>query len=297
MSNTSATCFGLYFINDTTGFLLAKGTQGYYLKKTSNFGNSWVNIGGGMPTYLGLYIINKNMVYLITTWNGAVAVSRCSDILFPAPSLIFDSNTSHTDIFINDSTIFNSLCNIDSLKIHLKDGITPFTYHINFSCKNSPTLYALSSSSLICTGETATLSAVGANTYSWSSISTSTSIAISPSITTTYTLTGNYSNGCKNIITITQNVSSCIGIDETNNTNSIISVFPNPSDNLLEIKGNFIEKFEIKDVNGKIIFQSNNLNSYLGHKVDVSRFNSGIYFITIYSNGTYFRKKFLISRD
>ncbi|MBK6986708.1 MAG: hypothetical protein IPH32_19105 [Bacteroidetes bacterium] len=43
----------------------------------------------------------------------------------------------------------------------------------------------------MCVGQTATLSANGASTYTWSTSETINSISVSPTVSTTYTLTGN----------------------------------------------------------------------------------------------------------
>jgi gliding motility-associated-like protein len=60
----------------------------------------------------------------------------------------------------------------------------------------NPTVFALSNPTVICNGSTATLSASGANAYTWSPGALSGSlITVSPSVNTTYTLTGETS-GC-----------------------------------------------------------------------------------------------------
>jgi gliding motility-associated-like protein len=61
---------------------------------------------------------------------------------------------------------------------------------------SNPTVFALSNPTVICNGNTATLSASGANAYTWSPGALSGSlITVSPSVNTTYTLTGETS-GC-----------------------------------------------------------------------------------------------------
>ena len=65
---------------------------------------------------------------------------------------------------------------------------------------NYVTIYAnpvisVSADQSICEGETATLSAFGANTYLWNTGQTDSVISVSPLSTTTYTVTG-FSNGC-----------------------------------------------------------------------------------------------------
>jgi hypothetical protein len=69
---------------------------------------------------------------------------------------------------------------------------------------------------IICNGASATLNVSGGTTYLWSTSATSTSITISPSTNTTYTVTGTTS-GCSNTAskTITVNAIPTISITET----------------------------------------------------------------------------------
>jgi hypothetical protein len=55
---------------------------------------------------------------------------------------------------------------------------------------------SISGSSAICVGQTATLIANGANTYTWSNASTASSITISPASSTSYTVAGTSTAGC-----------------------------------------------------------------------------------------------------
>jgi gliding motility-associated-like protein len=64
---------------------------------------------------------------------------------------------------------------------------------------NSPT---------ICIGNSATLTAGGANTYTWSTSSNNSSIAVSPTTTTQYTVTGTSAQGCSASAISTVNVNA-----------------------------------------------------------------------------------------
>ena len=70
------------------------------------------------------------------------------------------------------------------------------------------------SSSTICSGNSASLSASGATTYSWSNSSTTSSISVSPSTTTSYTVTGT-TNGCTNskVATVTVNTTPTVAVN------------------------------------------------------------------------------------
>ncbi len=80
----------------------------------------------------------------------------------------------------------------------------------------NPTVTASASSNTICSGGSVTLSAIGANTYTWNPGNlTGTSITVNPTTTTTYSLQGQNGNGCLsniNLLTVTVTPAPSIGI-------------------------------------------------------------------------------------
>ena len=68
------------------------------------------------------------------------------------------------------------------------------------------TINVIASPSSICSGGTSVLTASGANTYSWSTGESGMNITVTPTSTTTYTLTGINSEGCSGTATITVTV-------------------------------------------------------------------------------------------
>ncbi|MCX8081425.1 MAG: T9SS type A sorting domain-containing protein [Bacteroidia bacterium] len=76
----------------------------------------------------------------------------------------------------------------------------------------SPTVNVNNAS--ICSGQSATLTATGASTYSWSTGATSNSIVVSPSVSTTYTVTGTTA-GCSNsqISQVTVNTTPTVNVN------------------------------------------------------------------------------------
>jgi hypothetical protein len=99
------------------------------------------------------------------------------------------------------------------------------TVHVNAL----PLLHVTSTSSLMCSNESATLSSSGADTYAWSSGETTAIIVINPTVTSSYTVTGTDGNGCINKATFTQTVNACLGINNNEEQLSFISVYPNPN--------------------------------------------------------------------
>lgn len=143
----------------------------------------------------------------------------------------------------------------------------------------TPTVNVTSSNSVICTGQTATLTATGALTYSWSAGSGNSSVTVTPSVTTTYTVYGISAMGCFSSATYTQVVASCTGINEVAG-NYFYELYPNPTSNgILNLNLTRDASIIITDVVGKTIFESK-LSS--GKNVlDISSHSAGVYWMKI----------------
>ncbi|MBP5496318.1 MAG: T9SS type A sorting domain-containing protein [Bacteroidales bacterium] len=77
-----------------------------------------------------------------------------------------------------------------------------FDYYIQFAV-DLPTLTATATPQVVCEGASATLNVTGANTYSWSTGQSGSSITVTPTQQhTTYTVTGTASNGCSNTASV-----------------------------------------------------------------------------------------------
>jgi len=75
-------------------------------------------------------------------------------------------------------------------------------------------------SGTICAGNNVLLTASGANTYSWSNGPTTSSVNVSPAVTTVYTVNGS-SNGCSSMMTTTVIVNPLPSINASANATSI----------------------------------------------------------------------------
>jgi len=149
-----------------------------------------------------------------------------------------------------------------------------------------PTVSALTSNTLICGPpfqQTATLTANGASTYTWNPGGTGTSIAVSPSVTSSYTVTGTDANGCTNIAVITQSVSTCAGFTPSANEKmEAIRVFPNPfSSSFAIIINQGPAKLEIINCLGAVVFSTQLTDEH--NEINMSQYSNGIYFIKLTS--------------
>jgi len=77
---------------------------------------------------------------------------------------------------------------------------------------------SISSSNTVCIGSNIVLTASGATSYTWNTGSTTTSISVSPSSNTTYSVTGTNSQGCVNSNSRAITAISCSTVSETATT-------------------------------------------------------------------------------
>lgn len=170
-------------------------------------------------------------------------------------------------------------------------GVGTHTVHHTVSgCKtnsvvivaNSPSVSAASSASLLCTGQSATLTANGATTYSWSTSATGTAIAISPSVTTTYSVTGT-TGSCSTTTAFTQSVSACTGLNEITSADLGLIVYPNPNAGLFTVNAEqVIDEITVTDLLGKKVYSQKPLSKTV--VVDIKTLNQGIYFVSVKHN-------------
>ncbi len=141
----------------------------------------------------------------------------------PTPTITITGNSiicigQNTTLTANgaNSYIWNTGANTSSIMVNPSSfstytvigGIGTCTNQATFTVNvilSSPTV-SISGSGTICPGQSATLTANGANTYIWNTGDTTTSIVISPTVTTTYTVTGG-------IGTCTNQAMATVGLD------------------------------------------------------------------------------------
>ena len=124
------------------------------------------------------------------------------------------------------------------------------------------------------------LTATGNSTsYSWSNgpVTAATTITAGG----TYTVTGTL-NGCSASDAITVSIDPCIGLDE--NENFFLSLYPNPTSNLLKIESSVIENtsFSVYSIDGKLITTGLLVNGK--SEIVTMNFAPGKYFIHLGQN-------------
>ncbi|HBF88521.1 MAG TPA: hypothetical protein DDX39_07760 [Bacteroidales bacterium] len=128
-------------------------------------------------------------------------------------------------------------------------------------------------------GESVTLIASGGETYSWSTNENTSVISVTPDTTTIYEVMVTDENGCTNA----DNVKVTVDNSTENKTmklknDDIITIFPNPTDRIMNIEINKNEKYEVMvyDIYGRLIVKEKNISV-----LDLSQYSNGVYSIAI----------------
>jgi hypothetical protein len=158
------------------------------------------------------------------------------------------------------------------------------TSSIAITTNSVPVVNVASSASLICAGQSVNLTASGASSYVWNTAATTTVISVTPSVTTSYTVTGTAPNTCSIATVYTQSVSTCTGVDANTTFSNLISIYPNPSNGIITAEFGFNGEKEILITNsvGQLIKVIKTKNS--SEVIDLDQYAKGIYYVKIMSN-------------
>lgn len=157
--------------------------------------------------------------------------------------------------------------------------------NVTFTVNPTPTVQVTSSKAVECINRTITLTASGADTYSWSGAATGTTSPITYSTGTTagnktFTVVGTTSLGCSGTAVRTISVSLCTGIENQFGNLVETSVFPNPFTNELKI-GGLNGSVDIYNALGQVILSTKVNDTETINTADLTK---GVYILKAYSN-------------
>lgn len=136
-----------------------------------------------------------------------------------------------------------------------------------------------------CNGDAVTLSASGAVSYSWSSGAQGTSVVVTPSVTTDFTVTGYSAEGCAAELSVSQVVNACTGISSNYLNDKNIQVYPNPAaDFIMMTTTTSLNNASLELYN--LLGERVSVNSDLSETtfIDLNSFENGIYTLRILQN-------------
>lgn len=149
---------------------------------------------------------------------------------------------------------------------------------VSINVNSSSSFYVTSSDYPLISGQSATLTINGnaGTTYSVNGVSSGTTIVVSPTVTTNYTVTSN-NNGCLYSLIFTQQVGFVMGIESINTIpDNYFKIYPNPNNGEFNIKSSTKETVRIINELGEVVrvIDINPEQEY-----HISELSSGIYVI------------------
>lgn len=124
-----------------------------------------------------------------------------------------------------------------------------------------------------------------ASSYTWSTGSNMSTINVSPTVTTIYTVTAsNSSFGCVGSSSFTVTVNACLGVKELSD-DANISIAPNPNSGKFSVNVSAnIENGEIRLVNliGQEVYRQSVKQGY--NEINTGNLTKGVYYYNIYQN-------------
>ena len=165
---------------------------------------------------------------------------------------------------------------------------------VNVNVNPTPSITIIPSASLICRGNSVSLTPIGALTYTWTGNNSGGLLVLSPTVTSTYSVFGTSSLNCSSNSQITIIVSPCTGIEFDDELINDVVIYPNPAKDKIELFFNdiVIREIQIKNSLGQNVYSLKTNENKL--TIDLNEFKSGLYFIQIITPKDKFNKKIIV---
>lgn len=140
----------------------------------------------------------------------------------------------------------------------------------------APSVSVSSSTGTLCAGETVTLEATGASTYSWSNAMNGSSIIFVADVSSVYIATGTSSAGCIGTASLQITVDPCTGL-AVENLSDKFNIYPNPTNGIINFYAIHNSNFKVVNILGETVMSFEVVEPKT--IVDISILTSGIYFV------------------
>jgi hypothetical protein len=294
--NSGAICASQSFTMVPTGavtYSYASGTNVVSPLSDATYSVSGTDANGCVSSVDAVSSVTVNALPIVSVNSGTICLGQSFTI---TPSGASTYTYSSGSAVVSPTTNANySVTGTDA------NGCVSATGTVSSLTVNAlPTVMAMTSNTFLCSGQTANLIASGASSYTWNTTASTTVVAISPSVTTTYTVTGINVNGCSNLATITQSVSTCTGIDNlpSNISNASFLIYPNPTSGILNVELEMINEehttIEITNALGQVVLSEIATTKNLTLKTN--NLNNGIYVVKVITDSSQTTKRLVVSK-
>jgi hypothetical protein len=223
-------------------------------------------------------LVNINSNSLTVTPASTVCIGKSINLTASgATSYTWNGTNPFSNILV--SPVQNTVYTVAALD----SNFCFLTASVAITMAQNPTVTATVNRTVMCINETNSITASGANTYSWNTGVTTSSFVLTPTNSNiySYTVTGTAANNCTSTATLKVFVNSCTGISE--NAYVKWTVFPNPSRESFKINLGYPAAYKLilTDISGRIILQDSINDS--NHDINISSLSNGLYYLNITS--------------
>jgi hypothetical protein len=199
------------------------------------------------------------------------------------------SSATATNVLVSGDTFTLAALNANTT-FYVEDfgcgSVTATRTAISVSVVPNPTLNITNSNPTACVGETITLTASGASTYSWTNTQTSSpTLQVLVFLSASYTVNASDANGCKTSAIVAVNPNLCLGIEDIAPSKNIL-IYPNPNTGEFIIQLNALSEntnIEIYNSFGQLIVTQ--AVTEIKTEIDLMNYSNGIYFLTVKEKG------------
>jgi len=276
--NSGAICVGQSFTlvaNGATTYIYSGG-QVVSPSVTSSYSVSGTSAVGCLSSNTAISTVTVSAIHPTITVNSGIICQGKSFTISPAGANTYTIQGGSS--IVSPGTISIYTVAGTSTAGCLSSNTVASTVSVN----PLPIVNVLSSSSLICEGESATLIASGASNYTYNPGGVGASLIVSPNVTSTYTITGSDANNCSNTVLITQSVDACLGIPQVAEAlEAKFHIYPNPTNGILNLELNSEKEVVILNTLGQVVYSSK-LNIGV-HQLNLEVLAKGVYALRIIS--------------
>lgn len=276
---TNGTALGNIYTSNSDVILYEGKGGGYFSVINSprifNGQMRYTKVGCTSPRIPVTLTVNPTPTVTVNSSTTAVCAGSPATLTANGATTYSWSNSATTSSIVVNPTLTTTYSVTGTANGCSGDAVTTLTIN------PAPNIVA-SSIATICLNSATVFVASGANTYTWNpGAIVGSSVTLSPSLTTVYSVSGTGANGCVGTATTGIVVTSCFGMDEKG-ANAIVSVYPNPNTGVFTIDLNQISgqtSLEVMDVTGRMILTKQFTET--SHTVDMSTFANGVYYARV----------------
>lgn len=279
--NSGAVCPGVPFVLNPSGastYTFSSGTNTVLPLVTTNYTVTGTDANGCeslLPAIATVSIVNTVSINISGT--NSICIGQTASLTANGATT-YTWNNGLTNSNINVSPQIST-----SYTVIGESGTCSDTAEVIVVVNNLPTISATSSSSLLCAGESATLSSTGATTFTWNTSAVASSLVVNPTTTSSYTVTGTDANGCSNSVVYAQHVSKCTGIAASRKLDeSLFSVYPNPNAGEFYVESSTKIEMDVFNALGQLVLKKTVDEGI--NKINLQDVSKGIYFIQFNQN-------------